>query len=721
MAVQVSYPGVYIDEFAPASPIEGVSTSIAAFVGLAEKGPRNRATLVSSWDRFQQVFGGFMPGVSDAWLAQGVYGFFLNGGTQVYVVRVSGAHESHVDLVDRGTGVALVATAVAEGPTGDTVQVTVTDSSRVSDALARSANGAITAVTNGRKTLTVDGPVVALAGDQVTVVVGTTRVVRRVAGVSATTIDLSTGLPASPSFVGGQVTGALTVVAQPQATITTMTSRTSLTMADDQHGFAPGDSVVAQKAAVDSPAVVSGVSGAVITLSGALAGSDDFGGGTLRLSDLPVGSRRLRVVLPAGLALNQAVPPGALLSITAGATTQFATVASSGGDVVTLDTPGLTTALVTTDPDSAPLVGSAEFDVVVFDGSTGGSMTYPRLSMDHRHPTYWGTVVAVDVIRLSAGDPGSPLPADSRPAAGTYGLTGGVADDPAASWTALNNSPGTYLDPLAARQDVSLVVVPGATDAHLQAAVVGHCESLYDRFAILDSILGADIEGVTDQFAGVRSTKGFAALYYPWVQVKNPANGAVELWPPSGHLAGIYARTDQSRGVHKAPANTNIRGTLGLEALLSNQEQGPLNLMGVNALRVFAGQSQPVVWGGRTTAGDLDRNWQYINVRRLFIFLEQSIERALRGSVFEPNDLMLWQKLKRSVTDFLTTVWKDGALFGATAQDAFYVRIDEVLNPPSTRALGRLYIEVGVVPTYPAEFIVLRIGIWDGGAEISES
>jgi len=193
------------------------------------------------------------------------------------------------------------------------------------------------------------------------------------------------------------------------------------------------------------------------------------------------------------------------------------------------------------------------------------------------------------------------------------------------------------------------------------------------------------------------------------------------LWPPSGHLTGVYARTDATRGVHKAPANTTLRGALGIETALSDAEQGPLNLMGLNVLRVFPGQSQPVVWGARTTAGDLDRNWQYVNIRRLFIYTEQSIERGIRWAVFEPNDLALWQKLKRSIGDFLTALWGDGALFGAKATDAFYVRIDEELNPPSTRALGRLYIEVGMVPTYPAEFIVLRIGIWNGGSEVTTS
>ncbi|TCO17194.1 hypothetical protein EV652_11822 [Kribbella steppae] len=718
MAVQVSYPGVYIEEFGPAAPIEGVSTSTAAFLGVAEKGPRNTATLIQSWDKFQEVFGGFLSG-PEAWLAQGAYGFFLNGGTTAYVVRVSDAEESAADLPDRDTGVALTAIAVAEGPAGDTVTVTVTDSSRVDDALAKVGGLPIAEVKNARKTLMVATSAPFEAGSFVTVVKGAERVTRRVASVAADSVVLTTALPSTPDFTNGLITGALVVASAAPAAITTMTSRTVLAMSDANHGLSPGDSVIAKVGTKESPGTIQGVSGATITLAGALIGTDDYTGGTLRLADLPLGARRLRVVSPATVALNQVVPPGTLLAITAGATTEYVRVASSGGDIIALDAPGLTSTYGLTDPETPPVLTSAEFDLVVFDGSAGASTTYPRLGVDSRHPTYWGTVVDSSVVRLT--NPEEAAPADSRPAPGTYPLVGGVADDRAASWQKLLNSPSTYLDPLGARQDISLVVVPGATDPNLQSALVGHCESLYDRFALLDSLPAASIETVTDQFATVRSSKGFAALYYPWIQVRNPATGVAELWPPAGHIAGIYARTDQTRGVHKAPANTNIRGSLGVESLLSNAEQGPINLLGINALRIFPGQAQPVVWGARTTAGDLDRNWQYVNIRRLFVFLEQSIERGIRGSVFEPNDLQLWQRLKRTITNFLTQVWKDGALFGAKPEEAFYVRIDEVLNPPSTRSLGRLYIEVGVVPTYPAEFIVLRIGIWDGGAEVSES
>ena len=126
-----------------------------------------------------------------------------------------------------------------------------------------------------------------------------------------------------------------------------------------------------------------------------------------------------------------------------------------------------------------------------------------------------------------------------------------------------------------------------------------------------------------------------------------------------------------------------------------------------------------MLWGARTTA--TDRNWQYVNIRRLFLFLEESIQEGIRWAVFEPNNLGLWQKLRRSIRDFLTQQWRNGALFGEEPDDAFYVRIDEVLNPFSEQALGRLHIEIGVRPSYPAEFIIVRIGIWQGGSEVTET
>jgi phage tail sheath protein FI len=268
-----------------------------------------------------------------------------------------------------------------------------------------------------------------------------------------------------------------------------------------------------------------------------------------------------------------------------------------------------------------------------------------------------------------------------------------------------------------------MVIVPDRTDADVQQAIIAHCQNMKDRFAILDSPRGAPpfgTDSVEFHRRSVDSDGGYAALYYPWLRVSPDKGTESILVPPSGHVAGIYARTDNNRGVHKAPAGNEalVNGALGIERTMSDIDQGQLNTKGINVIRVFAAGGRPMVWGARTTA--TDSNWQYVNIRRLFLYLEETIEEGIRWAVFEPNNLQLWQKLKRTITEFLTRVWRDGALFGAKPEDAFYVRIDEALNPSSTQALGRLYIEIGVRPSYPAEFIIARIGIWQGGTEVSE-
>jgi phage tail sheath protein FI len=253
------------------------------------------------------------------------------------------------------------------------------------------------------------------------------------------------------------------------------------------------------------------------------------------------------------------------------------------------------------------------------------------------------------------------------------------------------------------------------TDANPQQALVTHCETMFNRFAILDGVRdkSAGFPNLLLQYGNVRTPNGFAALYFPWIQVVNPATRLTEYWPPSGHVMGIYAQTDKTRGVYKAPANVPIAGALGLEAQLTDADQGPLNLLGIDILRVFREQSQPLVWGARTTS--VDRSWQYISTRRLFILIEQSIEQGIRWAVFEVNNPLLWGKLKRTISEFLSRIKSDGGIID------YYVRIDAALNPPATQALGQLYIEIGVQPAYPAEFIILRIGIWQGGSSITEA
>ena len=277
------------------------------------------------------------------------------------------------------------------------------------------------------------------------------------------------------------------------------------------------------------------------------------------------------------------------------------------------------------------------------------------------------------------------------------------------------------IDTLREVDEVSIIAIPGVVSVPVQQALIAHCELKADRFAVLDSMPGAPMFGddsVEAHRKSLDSTRGYAALYYPWLWMISAQTGKEVLVPPSGHVIGIMARVDTNRGVHKAPANETLNSAFAVQTTMSDQEQGLLNLQGINVIRVFQTGGRPVLWGARTTATDL--NWQYVNVRRLFLYMEESIQEGIRWAVFEPNNLQLWQKLKRTITEFLTRVWRDGALFGEKAEDAFYVRIDEALNPFSEQALGRLHIEVGVRPTYPAEFIIVRIGISPGGSEVSE-
>jgi phage tail sheath protein FI len=217
----------------------------------------------------------------------------------------------------------------------------------------------------------------------------------------------------------------------------------------------------------------------------------------------------------------------------------------------------------------------------------------------------------------------------------------------------------------------------------------------------------------------VLTTRGHAALYYPWLVVQPATVGVPLSVPPSGHVCGIIARSDLTRGVHKAPANEFVNGALGVTRTMTDVDQGQLNTKSVNVLRVYATGGRVSLMGARTTA--TDRNWQYVSTRRLFIYLERSIAEGIRWGLFEVNNLGLWQRLRRSITEFLARAWRDGALFGATADAAFYVRIDEALNPFAEQALGRLHFEIGVRPAYPAEFIIVHIGIWPGGSTVSET
>jgi uncharacterized protein len=502
---------------------------------------------------------------------------------------------------------------------------------------------------------------------------------------------------------------------------------------DNAAPFRPGDWVTSDGT---NRAQINQIQGNDLILGQALAGL----GGTVRIADITPAQSVFRAANTSGLYPgsvilirgDDAANPGTEVE-------EYAVIeAANAAGFVTLDPAPARTATFNLDVAAGdePILIPQEFSLLLTpppEATTAAPARHDNLSLNPYHPRYLfnSGVIQSDLIELV--EPDRPPTADAYPnqlvvPIGPTNLGGGQDDQPS-GLTAAHYQDG--LNVLRDIGDVNMICIPDAA-VHperqtIQEAIINHCVQLEDRFAILDSVRGAPPSGpgsVELQRQQVPSERGFAALYYPWLMVRDPTSKGPQartmLVPPSGHMAGVYARTDASQGVHKAPANTNVRGVLGLERVLSDRQQGPLNLDGVNVLRIFPGTAQVIVWGARTTVDPEITDWVYVNIRRLMLYIEGSIQAGIRWAVFEPNNLQLWQKLKRTINEFLTRVWRDGALFGETADRAFYVRIDEGLNPDSVRALGRLYIEIGIRPSYPAEFIIVRIGLWDGGAEISE-
>ncbi|MDJ0313091.1 phage tail sheath subtilisin-like domain-containing protein [Arthrobacter sp. H35-D1] len=319
----------------------------------------------------------------------------------------------------------------------------------------------------------------------------------------------------------------------------------------------------------------------------------------------------------------------------------------------------------------------------------------------------------------------------------------------------------TGLKLLEAIDDISMVAAPGYADPAAYAALIGHCEHplRQDRMAILDTVeVVDDVSALTrvgtvgdsdsapggDSSASTgsghdtapdggdadsgsspptppakkvpaaelalgapQSPGGYAALYYPWIRVKDVVTGNLVNQPPSGHVAGVWARVDNSRGVHKAPANEPIRNALGLVRRISRGEQEVLNPAGVNCIRYFPTEGT-LVWGTRTRAAEASP-YRYIPVRRLTNMIKESIADGTRWCLFEPNGFELWRSIHREISAFLTGVWRDGGLLGRTPQEAFFVQCDATTNPPDVRDAGQVIAIVGIAPVKPAEFVIFKV------------
>jgi phage tail sheath protein FI len=276
--------------------------------------------------------------------------------------------------------------------------------------------------------------------------------------------------------------------------------------------------------------------------------------------------------------------------------------------------------------------------------------------------------------------------------------------------------------------EITMVVVPDLMSRYeqetldmeavkaVQLAMIAHCELMGNRMAILDVPPGLSAQQVRQWRSDVAGYDSkYAALYYPWIKVFDPVSGTNAFLPPGGHLAGVWARTDGARGVHKAPANEVVRGAVALQTTLTRAEQELLNPIGVNCIRSFPGRGVRV-WGARTLSSD--SAWRYLNVRRLFNYLEDSILTGTQWVVFEPNDDALWARIRRTISAFLVTEWRKGALFGLTPDEAFYVKCDRETNPAESIDAGQVLCEVGIAPVKPAEFVIFRLAQISGGTSL---
>ena len=303
--------------------------------------------------------------------------------------------------------------------------------------------------------------------------------------------------------------------------------------------------------------------------------------------------------------------------------------------------------------------------------------------------------------------------------------TDGLSLDAPTDFT--GDAPGKGLLAFDTVDDINIVVIPGLFNSELTNAeariasqsAMTYCEKRKDCFFIADSpddLIPTEVlkykQAQGDDFgtdAGSAFNSSYAALYYPWIKIFDPLRGKVIPFPPSSSIAGAYSATDIRRGVHKAPAGIvdgRLKTPAGITRNITKGEQDLLNPNGINVIRNFP-DSGIVVWGARTITADPE--WKYLNVRRLFLFLEESIDEGTQWVVFEPNDPVLWAKIVRNISAFLRIQWLEGKLVGNKPEEAFFVRCDSETNPQDSVDLGRVITVIGVAPSKPAEFVIFRI------------
>jgi phage tail sheath protein FI len=727
-------PGVYVEEIdAGPQPIAAVATSTAGVVGVTRRGP-DQPTLITSYGDFVRNYGGPIPlpdeTTQSGWATRGRYwhaaesvkAFFDEGGARLFFQRVqpSGALASSRSF--NGGLFALVTGDVS--PTSRTlalnhlVSVAAGDTLDLISAEDGSVLGNVTVAAvdyaSRTVTLTADAGVSARAGrDLVRILpVDNTLTVLAVEAASvggwgdALSVRVLPGAGARlvlGAAAGAPVETATTADAAAGATAVTVTAVAGSLDATTPPGFAVR---VNRRQRVEVTGVAAAGANVNLTLAGPLAAAVAAGS----LVEVLRGAVAGQNVTVSGAGR---LYPGAIVQLEGLAGAEVLRVVSVAGSDVTLSG----------SPAGAYREGDAltvvEADLSVRYRPVGGDEVVERfaamrLTRDGHPESLLRRVNASSrLIRVTAGPDydGTDLQAFPAVATAPWAALGGGDDNlpglVVGDFIGENLGPGarTGLQALEAVDEVAIALVPGIWHEDLRNALIVHCTTMGDRFAILDPPPGLTVQEV-QAFRSAIDTR-FAALYYPWVRARDPRPSGDELLlPPSGFLAGIYARVDISRGVFKAPANEVIRSIRGFEAAITKREQDILNPQNVNVLRFFPGRGNRV-WGARVLTSD--PAWRYVPVRRLFLMIEESIDEATQWVVFEPNDEPLWARVRQSVSRFLFTQWRLGALQGATADEAFFVTCDRSTMSQAEIDNGQLICLIGIAPVKPAEFVIFRI------------
>jgi phage tail sheath protein FI len=723
------YPGVYVEEIDTGNkPIEGVSTSTVGFLGIAERGPTN-PTLITSFGDYTRVFGRYVKdsGV-DRYLAYAVEGFFQNGGKRCFVQRVVGntAKRALAKLPN------LTIWATGPGVTGNNIAY------QISDAGLDPANLFKLTVLYWAGTTPADlasSPTMVEVFDNLSSVPGAgTFYESEINDVSNLIVIKQTaaGRPGNAAKANLQVsknggltpttalTNALTLILTSGTATITLAVNTAagpIRTVADLIGNINADSIVGAKVYLDASGnlnvldpqgrgnlAVTGtlaVAGAALDVFAAttasagppalLAGGID---GAALNPDVQVGGT--------ATAAGTALPAGATLTLTAGPAAAVVTVTFTQGAPVAapINTVGDLIKAISADATVGTAVLDATGHLTISDPKKRGNLA-----------------VTGSLSAGGAGNLGPFAAAVVVPALVPVDFSGFDPDPfaiPAFGATTAATKSG-----LLGLQDVDEISILNCPDEFylsgntIAGMLTTQCETMKDRFAILQAPLAA----VKPENNNPSINSKYAAYYYPWLKITNPLTGVPLLAPSGGHIAGIYARSDTNVGVHKDPANEVINGIAELQLQTNDQQQAILNPKGVDVLRYFKGAGN-LVWGGRTTSTDPD--WKYINVRRLFIFIEKSILRGTQWVVFEINDEPLWARVRRSIGDFLTTLWRDGMLQGTKKEQAFFVKCDRTTMTQADIDNGRLICVIGIAAVKPAEFVIFRIGQWYGGFDVSE-